>query len=298
MTDTVSWYKFSPLSDNPCQTRTSQETEKNLRKFPENVAEAKCYSYVHYYNLASIVKNYHGVIEQLHLIAQKQAEVQNEPYVEQRKRHQPYQGNLDRMNKWWLDSMQCYCCLRDDQDFLADGKSQNERRCWRILLRHALFACESWEEYILTAKIEELKSWMHQKIFTKRLNAKEVLRTTPKDRELVFLVADGSAKISVRDCEFQEPTLRRESTVKRKNLSGEPQGDSNLKKQKMTTGSTRTLGLFKGISFIVIILNREVQLSCREKNHSLFPRFTQLNEHPPRRNSRSGEDWRKAKTSW
>ena len=28
----------------------------------------------------------------------------------------------------WLDSMECCCCLRDDQDLLADGKSQNERR--------------------------------------------------------------------------------------------------------------------------------------------------------------------------
>ena len=31
-------------------------------------------------------------------------------------------------NHKWLDSMECYCCLRDDQDLLADGKSQNERR--------------------------------------------------------------------------------------------------------------------------------------------------------------------------
>ena len=41
-----------------------------------------------------------------------------------------------------------------------------------------------------------------------------------------------------------------------------------------------------------------VQLTCREKNHSLFPRFTLLNETPPRRNIRCGErDWRRAKTS-
>ena len=41
-----------------------------------------------------------------------------------------------------------------------------------------------------------------------RLNAKEVL-ITHKDGEFVFLVADGSAKLSGRDYEFQEPTLRR-----------------------------------------------------------------------------------------
>ena len=35
-----------------------------------------------YQNLASVVKNYHGIIEQLHFIDQRQAELQNELYVE------------------------------------------------------------------------------------------------------------------------------------------------------------------------------------------------------------------------
>ena len=38
-------------------------------------------------------------------------------------------------------------------------------------------------------------------------------------------MADGSATLSVRDYEFQEPALRREHTVKRENFSGESQGD-------------------------------------------------------------------------
>ena len=38
---------------------------------------------------------------------------------------------------------------------------------------------------------------------------------THKDGEFVFPVADGSAKLSERDDEFQEPTLGRERTVKR-----------------------------------------------------------------------------------
>ena len=37
-------------------------------------------------------------------------------------------------------------------------------------------------------------------------------------------MADGSAKCSGRDYKFQEPTLTRESTVKRENLSGDSQG--------------------------------------------------------------------------
>ena len=31
-------------------------------------------------------------------------------------------------DKWWSDSMKCCYYLRDDQDLLADGKTQNERR--------------------------------------------------------------------------------------------------------------------------------------------------------------------------
>ena len=61
-------------------------------------------------------------------------------------------------------------------------------------------------------------------ICPRRLNAKEVLMTH-KDGEFVFLLADGSATLSRRDCEFQEPTPRREPTVRRDNLSGESQGD-------------------------------------------------------------------------
>ena len=64
---------------------------------------------------------------------------------------------------------------------------------------------------------------MHQK-YLRRLNAKEVL-ITHKDGEFVFPVADGSATLSGRDYEFQDPTLRREATVRRENVSGESQGD-------------------------------------------------------------------------
>ena len=41
-----------------------------------------------------------------------------------------------------------------------------------------------------------------------------------KNREFVFPVADGTAKLSGRDYELQESTLRRESTVMRENLKG------------------------------------------------------------------------------
>ena len=58
---------------------------------------------------------------------------------------------------------------------------------------YALIAGGIWEEDILTAEIEELKSWMHQKYIQKT----ECERSphNPNRGEFVFLVADGSAKI-------------------------------------------------------------------------------------------------------
>ena len=40
---------------NPCQTKTSQETEKNLRKLTETVAEAKSYSYVQFIRIWQVL---------------------------------------------------------------------------------------------------------------------------------------------------------------------------------------------------------------------------------------------------
>ena len=81
-----------------------------------------------------------------------------------------------------------------------------------------------WKGDILVADIEELEKLDASEIYPRRLNAIEVL-ITQRDQEFVFPVADGSATLSGRDDEFQEPTLRREHTVRKENLSGESQGD-------------------------------------------------------------------------
>ena len=74
-------------------------------------------------NFASIVKNNHGIIEQLHFIDQRQAEVQNELYVDQKEVTSAVLLQSGSDDKWWSDSLKCCCCLRADQDLLADGKS-------------------------------------------------------------------------------------------------------------------------------------------------------------------------------
>ena len=97
-----------------------------------------------------------------------------------------------------------------------------------------MIAGRIWKGDLLVADIEELEILDASEIYPRRRNAKEVLRTH-KNGDFVFLVADGSAKLSGRDYEFQEPTLRREQTVRRESFSGDSRGEveeSQLAEQK------------------------------------------------------------------
>ena len=114
-------------------------------------------------------------------------------------------------DKWWSDSMTCCCYLRDDQDLLADGKSQNERRFGESFQDMNLFAVWIfWEEDILMAEIEELEKLDASDIYPRRLNAKKVLIT--KKWRICISRGSGSAKIS---------GIHR----KERDLSGESHGD-------------------------------------------------------------------------
>ena len=73
--------------------------------------------------------------------------------------------------------MECYCFLRDDQDLLADGKSQKERRFGESFWDMLCSRCEFLEEEILIAEMEELEKLDASEIYPRRLNVKEVLIT-------------------------------------------------------------------------------------------------------------------------
>ena len=99
---------------------------------------------------------------------------------------------------------------------------------------------------------------------------------TQKDGEFVFLVADGSAKLSGRDYEFQEPTsetgIYRKERISAENLMAI--GKSfDLKNQKMTQKLGNNFGLLKDTSFIVIMLNREFNLRAQRR---IIPCFQDL----------------------
>ena len=134
------------------------------------------------------------------------------------------QSGLDE--NWWADSMECYCYLRNIQDLLSDGKTPYERRFGTplkgptipfgslveyhpvtakdqsrihhfgkkvlpgLFLGYALYAGGIWKGDILVADIEELETMDASEIYSKRLNAKEVI--FPKENgKFIFPAADG-----------------------------------------------------------------------------------------------------------
>ena len=126
---------------------------------------------------------------------------------------------------WWADSMECYTYLRNVQDLSSDGKTPYERRCGQpfkgpilpfgslveyhpiaakdkssihqfgkkvlpgLSLGYALYAGGFWKGDVLIADLEELETMDASQIYSKRLDAKEVL--FPKQGEFIFPIADG-----------------------------------------------------------------------------------------------------------
>ena len=125
------------------------------------------------------------------------------------------QSDLDE--KWWADSMECHCYLRNVQDLLSDGKTPCERRFLRtiqrasntfrideksrlrqfcktflgIFQRYALYAGGIWKRDILVAYFEELGNLDASRFQARRLNAKEVIM--PNNGEhFIFPIADAT----------------------------------------------------------------------------------------------------------
>ena len=121
---------------------------------------------------------------------------------------------------WWADSMECYTYLRNVTDLLSDGKTPYERRFGKpfegpvipfgslveyhpitakdqsrihqfgkkvlpgLFLGYALYAGGIWKGDVLIADLEELETMDASEIYSKRLNAKEVI--FPQKGEFTF----------------------------------------------------------------------------------------------------------------
>ena len=169
-----------------------------------------------------------GIISRLHHTDQKQMGLLKEQCEECRKALSAVllQSGLDE--QWWADSVECYTDLRNVTDLLSDAKTPYERRFGQpfkgpiipfgslveyhpitakdqsrihqfgkkvllgLFLGYALYAGWIWKCDVLVADLEELETMDASEIYSKRLNAKEVI--FPKQGEFVFPIADGRIK--------------------------------------------------------------------------------------------------------
>ena len=76
-----------------------------------------------------------------------------------------------------------------------------------LFLGYALYAVEIWKGEIMVADLEELETMDASEIYSKRLNAKEVI--FPKQGEFIFPIADGRIKTPGGDQELRTSTLVR-----------------------------------------------------------------------------------------
>ena len=99
----------------PCKTKTSHETEKSLRKFFEPSQKPK----VIYTDNSLEFGKYGGDLS--YGIAERAIR-----RVKEGTSAVLLQSGLDE--RWWSDSMEWHCHLRNVQDLLADGNTPYERR--------------------------------------------------------------------------------------------------------------------------------------------------------------------------
>ena len=162
--------------------------------------------------------------------------------------------NLSSFEKWWADSMECYCYLRNVQDLPHERRfgepfkrpiipfgalieylqisTRHQSRVHQfgekvlpgIFLGYELIAERIWKGDIAIADLEDLEKLDASEIYLWRINAREVF-ISQKGDEFVFPVADGTAKLSGRDYDFGQPTLRREHTERSEDFSRELQGE-------------------------------------------------------------------------
>ena len=234
----------------PCKTRTSQETQKSLMKFLEPTSKPKV---IYTDNSLEFGKACEDLSWNHCTSTPHRSETNGtaERAMRRVKEGTPavlLQSGLDE--NWWADSMECYTYLRNIQDLLSDGKlhtkgvlehhlkgpiipfgslaeyyypisGKDQSRIHQfgknvlpgLFLGYALYAVGIWKGDILVADIEELETMDASEIYSKRLNAKEVI--FPKENgKFIFPIAEGRIKLSGRDQELRTPTLIREHPIR------------------------------------------------------------------------------------
>ena len=237
----------------PCKNKTSQETQRSLQKFLEPERKPKV---IYTDNSLQFGKACEDLSWNHCTSTPYRSETNGiaERAVRREKEGTSAVLLQSGLNEsWWTDSMECYTYLRNVTDLLSDGKTPYERRFGQpfkgpiipfgslvechpitakdqsrihqfgkkvlpgLFLGYALYVRGIWKGGVLIADLEELETMDASEIYSKRLNAKEVI--FPKQGEFIFPIADGRIKPLGGDQDLRTSTLVRHRPI---------QGESNI----------------------------------------------------------------------
>ena len=243
----------------PCKTKTSQETQRSLQKFLEQDRKPEVIYTDNSLEFGRACED----LSWNHCTSTPHRSETNgiaERAVRRVKKGTSavlLQSGLDE--NWWAYSMEWYTNLRNVTDLLSDGKTPYERRFGQpfkgpiipfgslveyypisakdqsrihqfgkkvlpgLFLGHALCAGGIWKGDTLVADIEELETTNASEIYSKRLNAKEVI--FPKEHgKFIF---HGRKKFAGGDQELRTSTLIRDHPIRgegQRDFLGESEG--------------------------------------------------------------------------
>ena len=224
----------------PCKNKTSQETQRSLQKFLEPERKPKV---IYTDNSLEFGKacddlSWNHCTSTPHRSETNGIAERAVRRVKEGTSAVLLQSGLNE--SWWADSMECYTYLRNVTDLLSDGKTPYERRFGQpfkgpiipfgslveyhpitakdqsrihqfgkkvlpgLFLGYALYAGGTWKGDVLIADLEEVETMDASEIYSKRLNAKEVI--FPKQGEFIFPIADGRIKTPGGDQELRTST--------------------------------------------------------------------------------------------
>ena len=214
ITDTQSWCKTWPINGSR-RVRAKQQflrKHKGARKSSwSRRGNQESFTQTTPWNLAKLVKIFPEIIVRRHHTDQKPMEIAERAVrrVKEGTSVVLLQSGLNE--NWWADSMECHTYLRNVTDILSDGKTPHERRFGQpfegpiipfgsmveyhlvsakdhsrlhqfgkkvlpgLCLGYALYAEGIWKGDVLFADLEELETMDASEIYSKRLNAKEVI---------------------------------------------------------------------------------------------------------------------------
>ena len=293
----------------PCKNKTSQETQRSLQKFLEPERKPKV---IYTDNSLEFGKacedlSWNHCTSTPHKSETNGIAERAVRRVKEGTFSVLLQSGLNE--SWWADSMECYTYLRNVTDLLSDGKTPYERRFGQpfkgpiipfgslveyhpitakdqsrihqfgkkvlpgLFLGYALYAGGIWKGDVLIADLEELETMDASEIYSKRLNAKEVI--FPKQGEFIFPIADGRIKTLGGDQELRTSTLVRPRPIQgdgHVDFLGESEGSLPQPHDSLPDAgeAIHDFGPCREASYTAITLNPESNFTRREKNHSLF----------------------------